>query len=385
MMRKGLILLFAAVVLMGAACRRVEEPAAGSDIVLTFRVGESATKAVTPGNGNVADGGGISCTKVGNVVTPDLVIFIFNEDGTLKKRYPTTGDLVESNYDSGHATTLSISFGSTSSDGWADGAYPVFALANIAGTGGNLDIPNLNSISDITDLANLQLGYSGTAPSLGTTAPRMPLSASGTLYVAKGLYNKYNGLLELEMLRCFAKVQLTFKNLTGEVLTLSNCSVTFKDMNTKNAWLFPRDPDFVASGDTTPADGKDDNYGNYTTVAAEMASLSSIPKLDDPATDEDERERDAFAAPLLFFPSIAPKQTTPSAGNRYLCNISFTYGGETKNFENLPIHDAYTQDILELKRNQYLQILTTIGKGSNVSFNFFVKDWDEHKETVIFH
>lgn len=387
MMRKGCILLIAAVLLLGAACRRIEEPSHGI-VTLTFRVGGPATRAETPGDGNVADGGGIFCTKSGDVVTPDLVIFIFNEDGSLKKRYPTDGELVESDYDNGHATTLSISFGSTSSDGWADGTYSVFALANIAGTGGNLDIPDLSTITSISQLENLQLGISsgGSSPRVGD---RMPLTASGTLHVAKGLYNKYNGLLELEMLRCFAKVQLTFRNLTGETLTLNECAVTFKDMNTQKAWLFPTDPDFVELGVVTGT--KDSNYSDYATVLAtdiNSADLTNIPFTDNLSTDTvDEREREAFVKPLLFFPSIAPRQTVPSAGNRYLCDISFKVGTATtaKTFTNLPIHDEYTRDILELKRNQYLQILTTISKGSEVSFNFFVKEWEEKTEIVIFH
>ena len=381
MIKKVLILLLSAVVLLGAACKRIDEPS-GGDVLLTFRIGEPVTKATTPGDGNVADGGGVYCTEAEGVVTPDLVIFIFDEDGTLKKRYPTDGVLTEHNYASGHATTLSVSFGSS---GWEDGAYTVFALANIGGTGGNLDIPDLSSITSITQLDNLQMGISsGTAPQVGD---RMPLSASGTLHVAKGLYDKYNGLVELEMLRCFAKVQLTFRNLTGVLLTLTNCSVKFNDMNTKKAWLFPREPDFVTLGDTNPSDSKDDNYGDYTTVAANIstANLTNIPSTDDLLTDDDERDRVAFVSPILFFPSIAPKQTVPSAGNRYLCNISFNVGNATKNFIDLPIHDEFTQDIPVLKRNQYLQILTTIGKGTNVSFNFFVKNWEEHNESVTFN
>lgn len=376
MIRQRLILLLCAVLLCGPACKRIEDPAGGT-VTLTFRAGEPSTKAQTPGDGSVADGGGIYCTQAGETVTPDLVIFIFDDDGTVLKHYPADGTLVESDYDSGHATTLSVSFGSS---GWEDGAYSVYALANL-GSNGNLDIPDLSSISTISDLQDLQLGISsGTSPQVGD---RMPLSASGTLHVAKGLYDKYNGLLELEMLRCVAKVQMTFKNLTGDPLTLTNCSVTFKDMNTKKAWLFQREPDFVELGGSGT---KDDNYGNYASAAADIADLSAIPYLDDPLTDTvDERDRDVFTNPLLFFPSTAPKQTSPSAGYRYLCDISFRVNSTNKSFTNLPIHDEYTHDIPVLKRNQYLQIMTTISRGMDVSFNFFVKNWDEHTESVIFN
>ena len=381
MIKKGLILLLGAAVLLGTACQCIEEPAGGT-VTLTFHVGEPVTKAVTPGDGNVADGGGIYCTEAGGVVTPDLVIFIFDEGGILKKRYPADGVLTEHDYSSGHATTLSVSFGSYTTDGWTDGIYTVFALANIEGSDGNLDIPDLSSITSISQLEALQLRISsGTSPQVGD---RIPLSASGTLHVAKGVNEKYNGLVELEMLRCFAKVQLTFKNLTGELLTLNDCTVTFKDMNTHKAWLFPADPDFVQLGGSGT---KDDNYGDYATVSTDISDLANIPATDNTATDADEREREAFVKPLLFFPSIAPKQTTPSAGNRYLCTISFKVGTATTamTFTDLPIHDAYARDIPALKRNQYLQILTTIGKGANVSFNFVVKNWEERPESVIFN
>ena len=388
MMRKAFIFLLCAVFLFGAACRRIEDPVGGT-VTLTFRTEEPATRAVTPGDGDVADGGGIYCTKSGDVVTADLVILILDENGTIKKRYPNDGSLgasddnygtvIESDYDSNHATTLSVSFTFNEV-----GSFSVYAVANL-GSDGNLDINSglLSSASSPSALDNLQLGYTGTAPSVGT---RMPLSATGTLQVAQGLYGKFNGLLELEMLRCVAKVQLTFKNLTGAALSLTDCSVTFKDMNTRKAWLFPRDPDFVELGDTSPADNKDDNFGDYTTVTADIADLTDIPYIDNLATDTvDERDRDAFTKPLLFFPSIAPRQTVPSAGNRYLCDISFKVNDVQKTFTNLPIHDLYTQDILALKRNQYLHIETTISQGSNVSFNFRVENWVAHNPTVIFH
>ena len=402
MIRRIFILLLGAISLFGTACRRIEEPS--GTVTLTFRVGEPATRAETPGDGNVADGGGIYCTASGTApditVTPDLVIFIANETGIVK-RFPDEGTVVETDYVDGAtsgvgaATSLSISFNFTAAE---VGSYSVFALANINGTGGNLSIPDLSSITTISQLNDLKIGLADSgSPTVGD---RMPLSAMGTLQVAQGLYGKFNGLLELEMLRCVAKVQLKFKNLTGAPLDLHNCQIDFKDMNTKQAWFFSRDPDFVELGDTDPSDGKDDNYRNYTSETANINSLTGFPAVDDPnTTSVDEREKNAFIGPLLFFPSIAPQQTKPSAGKRYLCDISFrvkkdaaplykpddpnTY--DEKTFSNLPIHNYYSQDILALKRNQYLQIETTISKGLNVSFNFIVNNWEVHNPKVTFN
>ncbi len=406
MTRKHLILLLGAVTLFSAACHRIEEPAGGT-VTLTFHAGEPATRAETPGDGNVADGGGIYCTAVESgtppdvTVTPDLVIFIANEDGIIK-RYPGDGTLVENDYVEGttagigRATTLSISFNFTAGQ---VGSYSVFAVANKGGSGGTINIPDLSSISSISELNDLiiDLNAADASPEVGG---RMPLSAMGTLNVAQGLYGKFNGLLELEMLRCVAKVQLSFINLTGAALDLHNCQIKFKDMDTRQAWLFQRDPDFVERGDSN-TDGKDDNYRDYdTSTTAAIANLIQFPAADNPATtDVDERVKDAFDSPLLFFPSIAPMQSVPSAGKRYLCDISFrikkasaenydpdnssTY--EEKTFTDLPIHNRYSQDILALSRNQYLQIETTISKGGNVSFNFIVNNWTPHNPKVIFN
>ncbi|MCR5018565.1 MAG: hypothetical protein K6A64_07215 [Bacteroidales bacterium] len=397
-MRRKLIFLPAAALalLCATVCGRMEKPAAGT-VTLNFRIGVPATRAETPGDGNVADGGGIFCTKEGETVVPDLEIFIFDENGALKRHFPDldpdlTGTVGESDYAEGKATRLSVSF-----EFAEEGTFSVYALANTQGEGSNLQLPGWSGITNISQLKDLSLSLTSDAltgdPNASpVTGTRMPLSAQGTLHVSKGLYGKYNGLVELEMLRCIAKVQLSFRNLTGESLSLYHCQVTFHDMNALVGWLFRKDPDFVAL---------DGCYRDFTTPALDLVGIQAA---DDPATpDTDEQTTlpgggPAASAPVKFFPSVARMQTAPSSGKRYLCDISFrlektgqTYDAdnpatyETKSFTNLPVHDAESADILALRRNQYLHIETTVSKNPDISFNFIVKNWVEHPETVFFN
>ena len=132
-------------------------------------------------------------------------------------------------------------------------------------------------------------------------------------------------------------------------------------------------------------DKKDDNYRNYTSATADVTGI------------EDQGEKAFFANPVLFLPSVAPVQAKPSKGQRYLCDISFRIQKEgkvyssgdattyiNKSFTNLPVHTPKSLDITSLIRNQYLQIVTTVSKGLDVSFNFKVNEWEEHKEYVTF-
>lgn len=388
------------VLLAAAACSREEMPVADGNVTISFQVGEPDTKAETPGNGDLADGGGIYCTKEDGppvVLTPDLYIFICDwETGELVKRYPGDADddgnedgtinSGDSDWSEGNKSTfLSVSFSFN-----GEGTYSVYALANVGGTGSNLSIPSLASVTNASQLDEMILGLSAAAleanpaasPVVGT---RMPLSAKGSLNVVKGLNEgRYNGYVKLQLLRCFHKVQFTFKNLTGSELSLYNCQITFKDLNVQQGWLFPTSPDFVELGDGND-DKLDDNYRDYTSDTADVTGIM------------DQEEKSFFANPVLFLPSVAPTQAKPSKGQRYLCNISFRIQkqGETynsgdastyteKSFTNLPIHTPKSLDITSLDRNQYLQIVTTVSKGLNVSFNFKVNEWEEHKEYVHF-
>jgi hypothetical protein len=381
------------VLLAGAACSREQVPVADRNVTINFRIGDTDTKAVTPGDGSLTDGGGVYCTQApGPVLTPDLYIFICDwETGELVKRYPGDADedgepdgtinSGDSDWSEGDKSTfLSVSFSFN-----GEGTYAVYALANVSGGDSNLTLPSsveLSAIDNASDLDELMISLASSSLEVGS---RMPLSAKGSLNVVKGLNEgKYNGFVELKLLRCFNKVQFSFKNLTGSELNLYNCQITFKDMNVQQGWLFPVSPDFVKLEDAND-DGKDDNYRDFTSATANVTGIA------------DQDEKSFFDNPVFFLPSVAPEQTKPSKGKRYLCDISFriqkdgkTYDSgdattyDTKSFTNLPIHTPKSLDITTLGRNQYLQIITTVSKGLNVSFNFKVNEWVEHKEYVTF-
>lgn len=377
-----------------AACSREAVPAADGKVTISFRVGEADTKTVSPGDGNVADGGGIYCTRGAGTpaeLTPDLYIFICDwETGTVLKKYP--GDADDDGNQDGNvdpdsewrdgdkSTFLSVTFPFDE-----EGTYAVYALANISGGDSNLTLPSasdLNAVVDASELDAMLVALAGSVPDVGS---RMPLSAKGSLNVVKGLNEgKYNGHVELKMLRCFNKVQFSFRNLTGAELNLYDCQITFRDMNVRQGWLFSASPDFAPMGDGD-TDGTDDNYQDFTTSTADITGISN------------EGEKPFFADPVVFLPSVAPFQTKPSQGYRYLLDISFRVpkedvvydaGNSTtyieKSFSDLPVHTPRSLDIKSLTRNQYLQIITTVSKGLNVSFNFKVNEWEEHTEYVSF-
>lgn len=394
MYKKFIQLLGMALILLAvAACSREAVPATDGEVTISFRVGDVDTKAVSPGDGNLADGGGVYCERVTDpsvALTPDLYIFICDwETGTLVKRYPGDADgdgdpdgevrPDDSDWSVGNKSTfLSVKFSFN-----GEGTYSVYALANVSGGDSNLTLPTaaLSTVANASDLDALLIGAAST-PDVGS---RMPLSAKGSLTVVKGLNaGKYNGHVELQLLRCFNKVQFSFKNLTDAELNLYNCQITLKDLDVRQGWLFPASPDFAPMGDGN-TDGKDDNYRNFVSGTADVTGIAQ------------EGEKSFFANPVVFLPSVAPSQTKPSKGQRYLVDISFrvpktgkvynsgdntTY--DEKSFTNLPIHTPKSLDIKSLDRNQYLQVLTTVSKGLDVSFNFRVKEWEEHTEYVTF-
>ena len=336
-------LLLGLTLIAGVSCTE-KELQRESSVTLTFSTGGIVTRA---GDGNAADGGEIVLDGSGN---PDLYITIANYSGTIIARYPDTVNPENAELLSpSSATQVSIRFRGISNSG----DYTVYAMANTAGGvwGAPASTSAWEAITTASAMDNLVFSAL-TGSDRPTVTDRMPLSAKGTLHVNEGL----NGQVELELLRCVAKVGFKFKNETGEALTLTNCVVTLEDINRTQGYLFPREND-------------------STGVARNLNLISSTLNL---AKDE----TTSLYGNLLVFPSIAPARPV---GSRYYCDISFIVGGKSRSFTNLPIHDKLSQDILALGRNQYLQIETRINKGMDISFNFEVLDWNEKAEEIIFH
>jgi hypothetical protein len=348
-----LILLAMAMILAaGVSCRKQEKEKTDvtqSDVVISF---SSAVPVTRAGNGVVADGGGIFIDGSDN---PDLYIAIVNYQGNVVATYPDTANPDDVEKVDASATLVSIRFKNIS----YSGEYTVYALANtyVDGSEGIWGAPanasEWEALTTASALDALVLTDPGDDPMKLTITDRMPLSAKGTLSISENL----NGHVELEMLRCVGKVGFKFKNETDESITLTDCVVQIKDIRTTEGYLFPR-----------PGD---DATGTPRTISL---NKSSIVIAGGTTTDLYDMQ--------LVFPSIAPAR---AVGNRYFCDISFTYGGVYKAFTDLPIHDKMSQDIQALGRNQYLQIETRINKGNDISFNFEVIDWTRKQEEIIFH
>ena len=352
MLRKTLILVLSVLTLVaGPGCTKKPQPGHGT-VILTLSTGNIVTKTGEPTP--VADGAAIAFDGVAPNQTPDLFIAIANSQGTIVATYPDNPNLSTSSalMENANATQLSVKF----TDFENNGEFTVYAVANTAGGvwGAPADAAAWKAKTSASALDELTFTAleGNNIYSVNPETGRMPLSAKGTLSVNEGL----NGHADIELLRCVAKVAFKFKNETGEPLTLNGCTVSIEDINPTKGFIFPQTND-------------------VTGTARDLTLIQSETLVDIGASTD-------FYGDMLVFPSVAPAQTV---GSRYLCNISFTVGGQFKSFTDLPIHDRQSHDITSLGRNQYLQIETRINRGLDVSFNFVVDDWNENTEDIIFH
>jgi len=331
MKRIGIKILAALALVACGACSRAPQPS--GSVSITFSTGEPATKA---GDGVVADDGGIYISE--NV--PDLKILLVNSSGTVQARYPGGATL-----SSAAATEATVQFSDI-----PEGEYEVYAVAN---TGSTLTMAGVDwtTINTKTALdALLFTALSSTTPP--TVGDRMPLSATGSLTVNASK----NGQIDLDLLRCVAKVEVIFKNLTGADLTVTDCDVSLAGINPTTGYVFSPDGDDAA--------GTARNL-TFDTVSSLAFDTSTNQKLS--------------VGSLLVFPSVAP-----ASPGYYTCSVSFNVNSVPKSFAALPVHDSKSKNIPALSRNQYLKIEIRISNKTNISFNFEVADWTEKTENVEF-
>ena len=351
MRRRPISYLAAASALLACLLACSKRAGDASVVTLSFYTGAMETRAVTPGDGDVADGGGIFRDEGGK---PDLIILIADAtSGTIVKRYPGDGDLLSSS-----ATEAKIAFSFADQ---AAGNYFVYAFGNAQGLwpmiqegGDDTDDSQIISATDLTNpdkvptravLEELRFRKlaANVAPELSDGG--MPLSAKGELVVSAGK----NGQVRLELLRCIAKVTAEFINNTGEDLELSNYSNKIVNICPDRGYVI-----------------------KHPAVSPESAVMGDLKAI---APELNTLVHDAFITRSWYvFPSYGP----------FTCDISFTANGTSYDFPGLPVTDSKRVDIPCLYRNQQLYIVTRISKGFKVSFNFEVADWDDVTADVQF-
>lgn len=356
-----------------------EQPQKGGIISIRLATGGlQVTKADTPGDGVVADGGGIYVDGGGN---PDLVILIAsNATGDIVATYPSSGrsGVVNGTCKNHSSTDAVLSFDFTTKDA---GEYTVYAFGNTEGLWPMTYDPDDDDLS----LSGSQLTSLTTADQVEALRfvaqtrntqgweeaghedeyddgvalknSRLPISAKAPLTVSAGK----NGEAYLELLRCVAKVTAIIKNNTGEAMDLYNYKHTVHNINPNTGYVIPHLDDFIG----TP--------GN---LVANPCSKYSLLDMTIPISMEGSQAYDWYV-----FPSEGPFN---------IC-ITFTLfknnvGGteKTYTYKNLPVTDWRANDILRLERNQHLTVTTRISKGLTVSFNFQVTPWEEETATVEF-
>ena len=328
----------------------------GTTVTLSFYTGEMQTRATTPGDGVVADGGGIYRDGSGN---PDLIILIAEAGtpGTIVKRYRGIGTSQDGNLVSSTATEAKVAF---SFAGDPAGQYVVYALGNAQGLwpmikeGDNdTDDSKVITVDDLMNEVKVptwevleSLRFRKLAPNAAPELinDRMPLSAEGELEVSSGK----NGQVRLELLRCIAKVTAEFINNTGGTLDLDHYSHYIKNICPDNGYIIKH-----------PA---------VSPASAVMGTLNAT------VNDHEIVSESSLSHSWYVFPSVGP----------YTCDIHFTVDEKDYTYNNLPVTNNRREDIPSLTRNQHLHIVTRISKGLKVSFNFEVANWEDVSAQVQF-
>ena len=357
MLRRNLSYIAAAVATLAClfSCSKDKENVLGDDtrVTLSFYTGAMETRATTPGDGDVADGGGIFGGGNNN---PDLIILIADatseNSGNIVKRFPGDGELMESS-----ATEAKIAF---SFAGMPGGKYIVYAFGNAQGLwpmiqeGQNdADDSKVINSADLTNPAKVPTKEvlealrfrklaANEAPELINS--RMPLSAKGELEVS----DHGNGQVRLELLRCIAKVTAEFINNTGGDLDLSDYTNSILNICPNSGYII-----------------------KHPEVSPESAAMG---KLVAEVAEHNILHEGSISRSWYVFPSVGP----------YTCDISFTANATEYSFPGLPVTDSKRVDIPCLYRNQQLHIVTRISRGLEVSFNFEVAEWDEVEAQVQF-
>lgn len=339
-----------------ATCSSCIHPELEGGVTIRFSTcGMQSTKAVTPGDGTVADGGGIKLFGTGtegDPYRPDLVILLAQDNaaGNIVAKYswlhPADGTLKDCS-----ATEATIEFATV-----PPGDYIVYAFANTTGLDGDGNLLRINGqgASQTAEDFLLGMGTSSTVEAL-TFQPIsqpltpddvtcMPLSAKGSLNVTVN----GNGEVSLELLRCMAKITAEFINNTDETLVLTDYSNSFHGLCPDIGYVI-KHPAISPSS----AVSHDLEASERTLTIPDEGSISNY---------------------WYVFPSAGP----------YTCDISFTYAATNHVYTGLPVTNSRREDIMSLLRNQHLHIVTRISRGDKVSFNFEVAGWEAKTETVEF-
>lgn len=381
------VLLMPALLMLALACsREVTAPEPGGVITLRFATGElQPTRAVTPGDGVVADGGGLFLDGSGD---PDLVVLITDSDGNVRITYPGAN----ASKSSATATEAVISFDfSGAGANLPAGNYMVYAFGNTAGLWTMTTDPYDHE--DPTD-ANILVELSGSQLTTLTTQAqiealrfkaqprntqawdhgalvqndRLPVAAKAPLTVS----SRYNGEARLELIRCVAKVTAFFINNLEEAIDLYDYIHTIYRLNPTTGYVFQRpnpEDNFLGEAGSLVANPcarlGDENLAIHLTASGSQEYNWYVFPCDGP-----------FRLDLSFTlykgnPAPVPPAVDPPGERAY-------------SYINLPVTNWRAEDIVHLRRNQHMTITTRLSKGVQVSFNFEVADWTEHTSAVTF-
>lgn len=330
--------LFLGILLMLSSCSKDDEGGhlvtGGTDgIKVTLSTRPAQTKAnITPGDGVIADGGGIYMSGSAGSEVPDLCILIFNSSGNLTGYYPNNGASGDNkpthrivNQTATSALEIEVTFKKPAvGDSWDDGDYNVYALANTEGMWKMKKDDSVNAYDYATwndvftalkggtlseaDFKTLKFQDLATSFTPQIEQDRLPLSAIAEMAVAS-----HTGRVSAEMLRCLCKISVTMENLTGEDIIIDG--FTIDAINASTGYLIKQEAE---EGQDTAIDIDVPSSATYTTL--------EILEEGDPTDDitigteeEDEDDPDYHIQKILTDTYLFPNANI----DHYLINLRF--------------------------------------------------------------
>lgn len=208
-----------------------------------------------------------------------------------------------------------------------------------------------NFLSNVENQTSLEACVIST-PS--TDQPFMPSEATPILMttsVRTTLRPGDNTINDIELVRCFAKLQLKIVNKSGEEISVTNPKINGSYPNSYSLW------------NGSSSENWNQNDPHYE-IDLDPLNRGSV-------TD------DAQKYPLYYSTEVYfPERLFLDANNNNKDNaITFSFTLNNKTYNNVAVADAAGTDF-NIRRNTHYTVIATLKKKETVTFNILVNAWD---------
>lgn len=203
---------------------------------------------------------------------------------------------------------------------------------------GELNKSNLESCHIATP-SNQPFTPSETTPILMTTSVRTTLKPGD------------NTINNIELVRCFAKLQLKIVNKSGEEISVTNPKINGSYPNSYSLW-----------------NGSSSENWNQNDPHYEI----DLNPLNEGSITDDTQNYPLYYSTEVYF----PERLFLDANNNKDNAITFSFTLNNKTYNNVEVADATGTDF-NIRRNTHYTVIATLKKKETVTFNVMVNAWGE--------